>query len=83
MDNVLARQQEIHDVLRRNTHQAQLRQKLKYGRAISARAYQTGELVWVYELDTGQKCHFEQLEPHQSGALEFVTASMDGGDMFC
>ena len=37
----------------------------------------------IYELDTGQKCHFEQLEPHQSGALEFVTASMDGGDMFC
>ena len=29
VDHVLARQQEIHDLVRRNTHQAQLRQKLK------------------------------------------------------
>ena len=43
-----ARQQEIHDLVRRNTHQAQLRQKLKYDRAIRARAYQPGELVWVF-----------------------------------
>ena len=43
VDHVLARQQEIH-----NTHQAQLRQKLKYDRAIQARAYQPGELVWVF-----------------------------------
>ena len=48
VDHVLARQQEIHDLVRRNTHQAQLRQKLKYDRAIQARAYQTGELVWVF-----------------------------------
>ena len=45
---MLARQQEIHDLVRRNTHQAQLRQKLKYDRAIQARAYQPGELVWVF-----------------------------------
>ena len=44
----MARQQEIHDLVRRNTHQAQLRQKLKYDRAIQARAYQPGELVWVF-----------------------------------
>ena len=44
----LARQQEIHDLVRRNTHQAQLRQKLKYDRAIQARAYQPGELVWIF-----------------------------------
>ena len=48
VDHVLARQQEIHDLVRRNTHQAQLRQKLKYDRAIQARAYQVGELVWVF-----------------------------------
>ena len=45
---MLARQQEIHDLVRRNTHQAQLRQKLKYDRAIQARVYQPGELVWVF-----------------------------------
>ena len=48
VDHVLARQQEIHDLVRRNTHQAQLRQKLKYDRAIQARAYQPGELVLVF-----------------------------------
>ena len=49
VDHVLARQQEIHDlVIQRNTHQAQLRQKLKYDRAIQARAYQPGELVSVF-----------------------------------
>ena len=48
VDHVLARQQEIHDLVRRNTHQAQLRQKLKYDRAIQARAYQPGERVWVF-----------------------------------
>ena len=36
VDHVLARQQEIHDLVRRNTHQAQLHQKLKYHRAIQA-----------------------------------------------
>ena len=48
VDHVLARQQEIHDLVRRNTHQAQLCQKLKYDRAIQAQAYQPGELVWVF-----------------------------------
>ena len=48
VDHVLARQQEIHDLVRRNTHQAQLRQKLIYDRAIQAGAYQPGELVWVF-----------------------------------
>ena len=48
VDHVLARQQEIHDLVRRNTHQAQLRQKTKYDRAIQARAYQPGELVWIF-----------------------------------
>ena len=47
VDHVLARQKEIHDLVRRNTHQAQLRQKLKYDRAIQARTYLPGEFVWV------------------------------------
>ena len=45
VDLVLARQQEIHDLVRRNSHHAQMRQKLKYYRAIRAKAYQPGELV--------------------------------------
>ena len=47
---MLARQQENHDLVRRNTHQIQLRQKLKYGRAIRAISlqYRQGDLVWVF-----------------------------------
>ena len=48
VEHVLARQQEIHDLVRRNTHQAQQRQKLKYDRAIRAKAYEVGEPVWVF-----------------------------------
>ena len=39
---------EIHDLVRRNTHQPQVRQKLNYDRSIQARAYQPGDLVWVF-----------------------------------
>ena len=48
VDHVLARQQEIHDLVRRNTHQVQQRQKLKYDRAIRAKAYEVGETVLVF-----------------------------------
>ena len=48
VDHVLARQQEIHDLVRRNTHQAQQRQKLKYDQAIRAKAYEVGEPDWVF-----------------------------------
>ena len=48
VEHVLARQKEIHDLVRRNTHQAQQRQKLKYDRAIRAKAYEVGEPVWVF-----------------------------------
>ena len=48
VEHILARQQEIHDLVRRNTHQAQLRQKLKYDRAIRANAYNIGDSVWVF-----------------------------------
>ena len=43
-----ARQQEIHDLVWRNTHQAQQRQKLKYDSAIRPNAYKVGESVWVF-----------------------------------
>ena len=48
VDHVLAGQQEIRDLGHRNTHQAQLRQKLKYDRAIRAKANQKGGLVRVF-----------------------------------
>ena len=48
VEHILARQQEIHDLVRRNTHQAQHRQKLKYDRAIRANAYKLGEPAWVF-----------------------------------
>ena len=48
VDHVLARQQETHDLVRRNTRQSQLRQKLKYDCAIRAKAYAKGDLVWVF-----------------------------------
>ena len=37
-----------HDLVRRNRHQAQLRQKLKYDRAIRANAYNVGDPVRVF-----------------------------------
>ena len=47
-DHIIARQQEIHDLVRRNVHQAQKRQKLKYDQNIRAKAYSVVELVWVF-----------------------------------
>ena len=48
VQHILARQQGIHDLVRRNTHQAQLRQKLKFDRAFRANAYYVGDPVWVF-----------------------------------
>ena len=48
VEHILARKQEILDLVRRNTHQAQQRQKLKYDRAIRANAYNVGDPVWVF-----------------------------------
>ena len=48
VEHVLALQQGIHDLVRRNNRQAQLRQKLKYDRAIRAKAYKHGDLLWVF-----------------------------------
>ena len=48
VEHLLARQQEIHELVRRNTHQAQLRQKLKFDRHLKAKAHAVGEAVWVF-----------------------------------
>ena len=45
VEHILTRQQEIHDLVRRNTHQTQKRQKLKYDRHIGAKAYNSD---WVF-----------------------------------
>ena len=52
-EHLLARQQEIHELIRRNTHQAQLRQKLKFDRHLKAKAHmplamQSGCFVTLY-----------------------------------
>ena len=49
--------------MRRNTHQAQLRQKPKYDRAIRAEAYAKGDLVWVF-------CRYV----HQKGTPKLIRA---------
>ena len=48
VEHLLARQQEIHELVRRNTHQAQLRQKLKFDRHLKAKAHAVGDAVWVF-----------------------------------
>ena len=48
VDIINSRQLEIHDLVRRNAHQAQRRQKLKYDQNIRAEAYSVGETVWVF-----------------------------------
>ena len=47
VEHLLARQQEIHE-LRRNTHQAQVRQKQKFDRHLKAKAHAVGDAVWVF-----------------------------------
>ena len=77
VDHVLARQQKIHDLVRRNTHQAELRQKLKYDRAIQVRAYQPGELVWVFCRYVPQKGS-PKLMPAWRGPHKDVQVFQDG-----
>ena len=48
VDHIIARQQKIHNLVGRNAHQAQRRQKLKYDQTISAKPYSVGEPVWVF-----------------------------------
>ena len=44
----LPAKQGIHKLVRRNTHQAQLRQKLKLDRHLKAKAHAVGDAVWVF-----------------------------------
>ena len=48
MGHIVARQQEIQELVRRNTHQTQQRQKLKYDRDNGANACEVGNPVWVF-----------------------------------
>ena len=54
VEHIITRQQEIHDLVRRNAHQAQRRQKLKYDENYRAKVHSVGEHVWVF------CCHFPQ-----------------------
>ena len=45
VEHLLARQQEIHELVRRNTHQAQVRQKQKFYRHLKAKAHAVGDAV--------------------------------------
>ena len=48
VEHLLARQQEIHELVRRNTHHAQLRQKLKFDRHLKGKAHAVGDAVWLF-----------------------------------
>ena len=46
-EHLLARQQEIHELVRRNTHQAQIQQKRNFDRHLKAKARAVGDAVGV------------------------------------
>ena len=48
VQHLVAGQREIHDLVRRNTHQAQLRQKKQFDKGVKANAYSVGDDVWVF-----------------------------------
>ena len=48
VEHLLARQHEIHELVRRNTHQAQVRQKQKFDRHLKAKTHAVGDAVWVF-----------------------------------
>ena len=45
VQHLVARQSEIHDLVRRNTHQAQLQQEEQYDNRVKAKAYAVGDAV--------------------------------------
>ena len=55
IDRLLTRKQKIHDLVRRNTHQAKLRQKVKYDRAIRTWAYQLVRLYGSFVLHSAKR----------------------------
>ena len=48
VEHLHARQQEIHELVRRDLHQAQVRRKLKFDRHLKAKAHAVGDAVWVF-----------------------------------
>ena len=48
MKSVVQRLEEILELLRRNMHQDQLRQKRQLDRGAKGKPFQVGELVWVF-----------------------------------
>ena len=48
VEHLLARQQEIHELVRSNTHQAKLREKLKFDRHLKAKAHAVSDSGWVF-----------------------------------
>ena len=48
VEHLLARQQEIHELVRPNTHQAQLRLKLNFDHHLKAKAHGVGNAVSVF-----------------------------------
>ena len=48
VEHLLARQQKLHELLRQNIHQAQVRQKQKFDRHLKAKAHAVGDAVWVF-----------------------------------
>ena len=50
MRNVIRRQQDLNDLCRRNTQQAQVRQKRRFDkRTADAKAYSVVDHVWVFQ----------------------------------
>ena len=50
MRDVIRRQQELNDLCRRNTQQAQARQRKIFDKkAAGAKAYKVGDYVWVFQ----------------------------------
>ena len=50
MRDVIRRQQELNDLCRRNTQQAQARQRKRFDKkAAGAKAYSVGDYVWVFQ----------------------------------
>ena len=48
--DVIRRQQELNDLCRRNTQQAQARQRKKFDKkAAGAKTYSVGDYVWVFQ----------------------------------
>ena len=48
--DVIRRQQDLNDLCRRNTQQAQIRQKRRFDkRTVDAKAYSVGDYVWVFQ----------------------------------